>query len=214
MTDAHCHVAGGDPAVREFLIGRDFFGIHPWQTLDGAGDLDRELREVRAALERDPSAGVGEIGLDRLKTREIPKLMREVFETQLKLAFELDRPLVLHGAKCWGDVVRSVRSMRPAGYSKPILFHGFSRSGGLLPDIAALNGYVSVGPAVLNDHATNYRELVKAIPSEMLLVETDRTSEGGATLCDILAKTAELRGVTFKELEDATDANANKFRAI
>ena len=199
--------------MRELLIGRDFFGIHPWQTLDGAGDLDRELREVRAALERDPSAGVGEIGLDRLKTREIPKLMREVFETQLKFAFELDRPLVLHGAKCWGDVVRSVRSMRPAGYSRPILFHGFSRSGGLLPDIAALNGFVSVGPAALNDHATNYRELVKAIPSEMLLVETDRTSEGGATLCDIHANTAELLGTTFKELESATDANADKFRA-
>ena len=213
MTDAHCHVAGGDPAVRELVVGRDFFGIHPWRTLDGAGDLDCELREVRAALERDSSAGVGEIGLDRLKTREISKLMREVFETQLKFAFELDRPLVLHGAKCWGDVVRTVRSMRPKGYSRPILFHGFSRSGGLLPDIAALNGYVSVGPAVLNDHATNYRELVKAIPSEMLLVETDRTSECGASLRDILAKTAELRGVTFTELENATDANADAFFA-
>ena len=201
--------------MRELVVGRDFFGIHPWRTLDDVGDLDRELREVRAALERNPSAGVGEIGLDRLKTREVPKLMREVFESQLKLAFELDRPLVLHGAKCWGDVVRTVLSMRPAGYSRPILFHGFSRSGGLLPDIAALNGYVSVGPAVLNDHATNYRELVKAIPSEMLLVETDRTSEGGGedgvSLRDILAKTAELRGVTFQELEAVIDANFDAF---
>ena len=213
MTDAHCHVAGGDPTVRELVVGRDFFGIHPWRTLDGEGGLDREMQEVRAALESNPSAGVGEIGLDRLKTREISKLMREVFETQLKFAFELDRPLALHGAKCWGDVVRTVRSMRPAGYSRPILFHGFSRSGGLLPDIAALNGFVSVGPAVLNDHATNYRELVKAIPSEMLLVETDRTSECGASLRDILAKTAELRGVTFTELENASDANADAFFA-
>ena len=215
MTDAHCHVAGGDPTVRELVVGRDFFGIHPWRTLDGEGGLDREMQEVRAALESNPSAGVGEIGLDRLKTREISKLMREVFETQLKFAFELDRPLALHGAKCWGDVVRTVRSMRPAGYSRPILFHGFSRSGGLLPDIAALNGFVSVGPAVLNDHATNYRELVKAIPSEMLLVETDRTSEGGdgeeVFLRDILAKAADLWGVTFLELEATIDANFDAF---
>ena len=33
MTDAHCHVTGGDPSVREFLIGRDFIGVHPWETL-------------------------------------------------------------------------------------------------------------------------------------------------------------------------------------
>ena len=201
--------------MREFLAGRDFFGVHPWRTLDDADGIDGELLEVRAALERNPSAGVGEIGLDRLKTREIPKLMREVFESQLKLAFELDRPLVLHGAKCWGDVVRTVKSMRPAGYSRPILFHGFSRSGGLLPEIAALNGYVSVGPAVLNDHATNYRELVKAIPAEMLLVETDRTSgdgvDAGASLRDVLAKTAETRGVAFQELERLTDSNADAF---
>ena len=31
MTDAHCHVSCGDPSVREFLVGRDFFGIHPWE---------------------------------------------------------------------------------------------------------------------------------------------------------------------------------------
>ena len=37
MTDAHCHVAGGDPSVREFLIGRDFVGVHPWE----AGENNR-----------------------------------------------------------------------------------------------------------------------------------------------------------------------------
>ena len=106
MTDAHCHCRtgadrhfvcepfGGEPGEGDMA----FFGVHPWRTLDDAYGIDGELREVRAALERNPSAGVGEIGLDRLKTREMPKLMREVFESQLKLAFVLERPLVLHGA--------------------------------------------------------------------------------------------------------------------
>ena len=34
MTDAHCHVSCGDSSVRELLIGRDFFGVHPWETLE------------------------------------------------------------------------------------------------------------------------------------------------------------------------------------
>ena len=222
MTDAHCHVTGGDPAVREFLIGRDFIGVHPWDCLgqSTAVECNRLLSGLRAALEADPRLGVGEIGLDRLKSREISPRMREVFEIQLKLALEFNRPVVLHGAKCWGQVVKTVRqaieqSNIPNNRTiPPFLFHGFSRSDGLIPDIVALGGYISVGPAVLNDHAVNYRELVKKIPLDRLLLETDRT-EANAAECpsvrDVAAKVAELRGLAPEELEKITDGNAAKF---
>jgi len=151
--------------------------------------------------------------------REIPPLMRELFEQQLKLAIELRRPVVLHGAKCWGQVVAAVRKLT-ANYQLPttsFLFHGFSRSDGLIPDIVALNGFISVGSAVLNDHAVNYRELVKKIPIERLLVETDRTEANAAecpSVAEVLAKTAELRGMTAAELEAITDRNADAFMAV
>ena len=96
-----------------------------------------------------------------------------------------------------------------------MIFHGFSRSDGLIPDIVALNGYISVGPAVLNDHAVNYRELVKKIPIERLLVETDRTLENAAecpSVHDVAAEVAKLRGLSFAELERLTDENAERFR--
>ena len=218
MTDAHCHVSCGDPSVREFLIGRDFVGVHPWDCLgqSTAVECNRSPSGLRAALEADSGLGVGEIGLDRLKEREISPRMREMFEAQLKLALEFRRPVVLHGAKCWGQVVSTIRRLVPHP-SSPIplfLFHGFSRSDGLIPDIVALGGYISVGPAVLNDHAVNYRELVKKIPLERLLVETDRT-EANAAECplvrDVAAKVAELRGLAPEELEKITDRNAEEF---
>ena len=222
MTDAHCHVSCGDPSVREFLIGRDFVGVHPWDCLgqSTAVECNRSPSGLRAALEADSGLGVGEIGLDRLKEREISPRMREMFEAQLKLALEFRRPVVLHGAKCWGQVVKTVR--QAIGQSNnpntrtifPLLFHGFSRSDGLIPDIVALGGYISVGPAVLNDHAVNYRELVKKIPLDRLLLETDRT-EANAAECpsvrDVAAKVAELRGLAPEELEKITDGNAEKF---
>ena len=209
MTDAHCHVSCADPSVRELIVGRDFFGVHPWETLGS----ECKIEWLRERLIANPQAGVGEIGLDRLKRRDIPPHMREVFEAQLALAFELRRPVVLHGAKCWGQVVKAVQefsSMPPPS----LLFHGFPRSDGLIPDIVKLGGFISVGPAVLNDHAVNYRELVKKIPIDRLLVETDRTDETdgtGVTICDVLAKTAELRGVSAENLERITDANADAF---
>ena len=225
MTDAHCHVTGGDPEVRELLIGRDFLGVHPWdagrvvesssrRVTDAESDF---LTALRRRLESDSSLGVGEIGLDRLKEKTISPLMREVFEAQLKLALEFHRPVVLHGAKCWGQVVSAVSStIRRFDDStiSPFLFHGFSRSEGLIPDIVALNGYVSVGPAVLNDHAVNYRELVKRIPLDRLLVETDRTPENASTcpsVAAVAAKVAELREMPLAELERLTDANAARF---
>lgn len=221
MTDAHCHLRGD--AARHFLCApfaepppRDeesgaatlFFGAHPW-FLDGF-----DAARLRDELADNPSAGVGEIGLDRLRDREISPKMREVFEKQLEIAAELRRPVALHGAKCWGEVVRACRPY--AGTVPAFVFHGFSRSDGLLPEIFAMNGYVSVGPAVLNDHAVNYREMVKNLPIGRLLVETDRTAENAAvtpTAYAVAAKVAEIRGMPPDGLERVLDANADRFVA-
>ena len=219
MTDAHCHVSCGDASVREFVVGRDFFGVHPWEIV-GQVDLGASsvASSLRAQLVSHPAAGVGEIGLDRLKERTISAAMREMFEVQLGLAIELRRPVVLHGAKCWGQVVETVRRLvgRTGASCRPqaFLFHGFSRSDGLIPDIVALNGYISVGPAILNDHAVNYRELARKIPVDRLLVETDRTEENAAEcphVRDVLAKLAEIRGDDLASLVAQTDANAYRF---
>ncbi|MCR5839214.1 MAG: TatD family hydrolase [Kiritimatiellae bacterium] len=215
MTDAHCHVSCGDSSVRELLVGRDFFGVHPWDAVDVSF-----LPSLRAQLLANPAAGVGEIGLDRLKSRDISPRMREVFEAQLALALELGRPVVLHGAKCWGQVVTTVCRHLSHSPTPPLphsptpsfLFHGFSRSDGLIPEIVKLNGFISVGPAILNDHAVNYRELVKKIPLDRLLVETDRTSSSDSpSISDVLAKTADILNLSAAELERITDENADRF---
>lgn len=232
MTDAHCHVARGvgrhlvcrapEEGAEGVVLGRDalFIGIHPWQAI-GVSDADcfraerlnpflDEMRQ-RLADESGP-LGVGEIGLDRLKERTISPLMREVFAAQLDLAAEFVRPVVLHGAKCWGEVVRAC--LPYAGRIPAFLFHGFSRSGGLLPDIVRLNGFISVGPAVLNDHAVNYRELVKSIPLDRLLVETDATEENAQEVPrieEVALKVAEVRGVPFEELVPILDRTAGAF---
>ena len=224
MTDAHCHVSCGDSSVRELLVGRDFFGVHPWETLEERKTEKRKVEEeLRSKLLANPKAGVGEIGLDRLKVRDIPPLMREVFESQLALALELRRPVVLHGAKCWGQVVTTVCRHLSHSPTPPLphsptpsfLFHGFSRSAGLIPEIVELNGFISVGPAVLNDHAVNYRELVKKIPLDRLLVETDAVVGARVPtrphIRDVLVKTADILNLSAAELEKTTDENADRF---
>ena len=215
MIDAHTHIVRGE--TRNFICepfssekGTNdvaFYGVHPWDYAEWDGG-----ERLRTALAADPSAGVGEIGLDRMKDRNIPQAMRDVFASQLEIAAEFNRGVVLHGAKCWGEVVKACKPYRdriPA-----FLFHGFSRSGGLIPDIEALNGFVSVGPAVLNDHAVNYRELVKSIPDKMILVESDATAENAdeqPSVVDIARKTAEIRGMDFESFARLMEKNAVRF---
>lgn len=195
MTDAHFHRNGETFAS---LNGREFrfCGIHPWNA--ERADLPAELERFRSMLETDPSLGVGEIGLDRLKVKEVTQRQRDVFAAQLELAAETGRPAVLHGAKCWGEVVKMAKPF--AGRIPAFLFHGFSRSGGLLPDIVAMNGFIGVGKAVFNDHAVNYRELVRRLPKERILVETDCDGETEEARLDSLkatfAKTLEIAEVT------------------
>ena len=222
MTDAHCHVASGE--TRHFLCGDAafpdvaFYGVHPWDVAAIEPDAAKLRTWLEAKLDAHPRAGVGEIGLDRLKDREISPWMREAFRVQLAVAVERGLPVVLHGAKCWGQVVREIRSLLPTvppfhhSTIPPFLFHGFSRSDGLIPDIVALNGYVSVGPAVLNDHAVNYRELVRKLPLDRLLVESDRTAENAAetpSVREIAVKVAELRGLPLENLLETLEINAD-----
>lgn len=224
MTDAHCHSPTGnsrhficDPTFSTPAQGDiTFYGYHPWAFLPGAETLPGDwLDELRERLISSPRSGVGEIGLDRLKEKRVPEAMRRAFSSQLDLAIELGRPVVLHGAKCWGEVVAEVKNAlgrivppRPVAF----LFHSFSRSGGLLGDIASLNGFVSVGGAVLNDHAVNYRKLVAAVPDRLLLLETDGSGEGERPSLGAIARAvASLRGVSPEYLISLHESNSARF---
>ena len=192
MIDAHYHRDGYPAYLRTPDGETPFHGIHPWQA-DDSFDLDT----IRTQLIVDHSSGVGEIGLDRLKTKTIPDSQRTLFAQQLALAAELRRPVVLHGAKCWGEVVAACRPYK--GRIPAFLFHGFSRSAGLLPEIFSLNGYLSIGPALLNDHAVNYRALAKDLPPNRILIETDMDyslpeTDADETLRQIASTLAALRG--------------------
>lgn len=187
---------------------RRFWGYHPWQAGEGC-----DLGELRRRLEEDGGAGVGEIGLDRLRARAIAPEARELFEAQLDLAAEMGRPVALHGAKCWGEVVKACAGR--AGRIPGFLFHGFSRSLGLLEEMWGMNGFVGVGLAVLNGHAENYRAMVKGLPGERILLETDADygEDAGANgrVGEIAGMVAELRGVRVEEVLERAEENFVRF---
>lgn len=212
MTDAHFHRGGYATFLALDGEERRFWGLHPWE----ADSSPLDIVALRAALDGDPLAGVGEIGLDRLKSREISGAQLAAFEAQLRLAAEMRRPVILHGAKCWGEVVKACVPF--AGRIPAFLFHGFSRSAGLLPQIYGMNGFVSIGPALLNDHAVNYRAMAAGLPLEKILVETDAewndVASHEALIRAIVDRLARLRDVPVVSLADLMSANLARFLGL
>lgn len=115
------------------------------------------------------------------------------------------------------SVKRRRESAKCGEWIPAFLFHGFSRSDGLFPAIFAMNGFVSVGPAILNDHAVNYREMATRIPLDRLLVESDCMAENAAecpTVEAVAAKLAEVRGEPPDALFAHLEENADRFLGL
>lgn len=227
MTDAHCHAGAPARDMRFVCAARmedwdgiaraesagdlAFFGIHPFF----AGDTDPEAvaDALRGILAAHPRAGVGEIGLDRLRDRSAVPAQIPLFEAQLRVAAEMHRPVVIHGAKAWG---RAFETVKPFTDRIPaVLFHGFSRAGGLVDGIVRCGGWFGVGPAILNRHAVNYRELVRSLPRERILAETD--SDGDPEIPpieNVVAGIADVFGKPAGETGALLEENARRFTAL
>ena len=165
------------------------YGLHPWDCGNRSADWQSSLR---ARLEANPHAQVGEIGLDRWMIDSVkpgdPRLaglrvaplqeQREAFTWQLALAAELNRAASVHCLQAFGPLLDDLtRTHRPA---RGFLLHAYSGPADMIGPFAELGAYFSFNANFLK-HKTGSRspgghsrlEDWKLIPADRLLVETD-----------------------------------------
>lgn len=167
------------------------YGVHPWDAGNRTPDW---FAKLRARLESDPRAAVGEIGIDRwmlgarpddprlagLRRAELPE-QGEVMLKQLALACSADRPVTIHCIQAWGALCEILERVNlPA---RGFLLHAYAGPAELIPRFAALGAYFSLNPAFLPPEKTNQIrdsfpgsarvENFRRIPRDRLLVETD-----------------------------------------
>lgn len=158
------------------------YGLHPWDAGNRTPDWQRKLV---AALDADPRAAVGEIGLDRwILDRARPDDPRlaglrraplaeqlEVFHWQLALAAARNLPASIHCLDAFGPLLDALRSAKlPA---RGFLLHAYSGSTELAKSFADLGAYFSFNGAFLEPRKERLRELYSGLPADRLLVETD-----------------------------------------
>ena len=186
-------------------------GQHPHE----AGSFDDG---VRAAIDRaagdDRAVAIGETGLDYFRDRAPRDAQRSAFEAQIDLARERSLPLVIHTRAAEDDTFDVLRD-RADGVT--VVMHCFSAAGRL--DECVERGYVcSFAGNVTYPKATDLQAAAREVPAELLMVETDSPylapqdvrgkPNEPANVVRTAEFVAELRGMTYQELESAVEATA------
>lgn len=179
-----------------------FYGVHPWYASEWNPDTRERLERL---LVSDPCAGVGEIGLDRVRGAEGQE---EVFSRQLELASRLGRPVSVHMVGMEKEVSDLVAGK--AG-GVPVIIHGFSAES-YSRRLVEAGCYLSVGPRLLRKSRDNARRILASIPEDRLLIETDAPHSGADFngLGDLYARFAELMDTDPAELAAAVTDNMGR----
>jgi TatD DNase family protein len=158
------------------------FGLHPWNVGNRSPDW---LYKLTVALASEPTAGMGEIGLDRWildRARpDDPRLVGlrrapldeqiEVFSAQLRLSARDNRPATVHCLEAWGALDQVLR--RTPVPARGFLLHAYSGPAEMVRSFVALGAYFSFNGSFLDERHARHRETFKVVPLERLLVETD-----------------------------------------
>jgi TatD DNase family protein len=185
-------------------------GIDPHQA--GAAEADR-VGELRDLAEDDRAVAIGETGLDYFRDRAPRERQRRLFESQLELAAELGKPVVIHTRDAEADTADVL-----AGFEGTVVMHCFS-SPGLLQTVLDRGYYVSFAGNVTYPKAADLRAAAAQVPGERILAETDspylapqsrrgRPNEPANVVLTI-AELAKVRGEDEEELGTRIDANAS-----
>ncbi len=175
----------------------------------------RELEMLRRLAGQPGVVALGEIGLDYYRDRAPRPAQRALFRKQLALALELGLPVVIHAREAFGDLLEELRQ---AGPGLRGVMHCFSGTPQEAYAFLELGLYISIAGPVTYPRATRLAEVVRLVPRDRLLLETDcpwlppQRHRGQrnepAYLLEIAQEVAVLRGETLEEIARNTTENA------
>lgn len=142
-------------------------GIHPTSINE---DFQKEVDSFLSELNCRTIYGIGEIGIDLYWDKTFIEEQTEVFKLQVSVAQERNLPIVTHVRKAFNETYRALRSM-PCQNFKGI-FHCFSGSKEEAFKIIDMGFHIGIG-GVLTFKTSHLDEIVKAIPIEKIVLETD-----------------------------------------
>jgi len=194
-------------------------GVHPHEVRhikDGWYD------ELRALAKSGRVAAYGEIGLDYHYDHSPRDVQRARFREQVRLARELGLPIVIHTREAQEDTITILKEEKAGEVGG--VFHCFSGDAWLAKDALDLGFYLSFSGVVTFQNATMLRDIVKTVPLDRILVETDAPyltpaphrgkRNEPAYVRHVADKIAEIHCLSTQQVEDATTQNTKRLFRI
>jgi len=189
-------------------------GIHPHDAGQADGDGIAELRRLAGSSPK--VVAIGEIGLDFFRNRAPRELQIKAFHRQIALARELGLPIIVHDRDAHDDVLRILQEENVQEIGG--VLHCFTGDLAMARACLDLGLYLSFPGPVTYPKNEGIREVVRAIPVDRMLLETDcpylspqplrgRRNEP-AYIHHTARRIAEIKGLTFDDVARITTLNA------
>ena len=211
---AVCDIARAYPGVYASV------GVHPL-------DLKEELESVDSLValgDRPEVIAIGETGLDYHYSRESPdsdnnrRAQHESFRTHLRAAGKLRKPVIVHSREAREDtlaIIREAGDLETGG-----VLHCFTENWEMARAALDLNFYISFSGIITFKNAAELRDVVKQVPLDRILVETDspylapipfrgKSNEPKYTR-EVAQCVADLKGMALEEIAEITTANFDR----
>ncbi|AFC70883.1 deoxyribonuclease [Rickettsia australis str. Cutlack] len=189
-------------------------GVHPCEVNESSMLItDSEIIEL---TNHPKMIGIGETGLDYYHQPYDKKLQKDSFVAHIHAASSTRLPVIVHTRAADEDTIDILTSeMRNSKF--PGLIHCFTSSKKLAEKMLDIGLYISMSGIITFKNATDLQEIVKYIPLDRLLIETDspylaptpmRGKQNEPAFVRYVAeKVAEIKNITSKEVANVTTHN-------
>ncbi len=193
-------------------------GIHPHEVKGVTIETYKEIREMLS----DPKVvAVGEIGLDYYKDYSPRDIQQREFINQIRIAKEFKKPVIVHSRDAREDTLKILKDEKVSEIGG--IMHCFSGDEEMARRCMDMGFYISFAGPVTYPNADKLRKVVKSIPTNRLLTETDcpylapqqmRGKRNEPAYVRYMAeKIAEVKGLSLEDIERIIELNVyNLFR--
>ncbi|GAA5187832.1 YchF/TatD family DNA exonuclease [Ferrimonas gelatinilytica] len=190
-------------------------GVHPLDVEDGY-DADWLARQAA-----DPAVvALGETGLDYYYSKESVALQQQAFRDHIELSRQLKKPLIIHTRDAREDTIELLRE----GQAEQGVLHCFTENWAMAKAALDLGLYISISGIVTFRNAESLRDVVRKLPMDRLLVETDapylapvpyrgKTNQP-AYVHEVAQFVADLKGVSHQEMSRITGENFHRLFSL
>jgi TatD DNase family protein len=194
-------------------------GYHPHE----AKLMDDTMLELLKSLAKHEKVrAIGEIGLDHHYDHSPRKVQKEWFIKQVRLAKSLNLPVIIHDREANADTLKILKNEK--AFESGVLMHCYSGSKEMAEQYIALGAYISLAGPVTFKNAKTPKAVAEFVPLDRILIETDspyltpepnRGKRNESAYVEYICnQIAQLKGISFDKVAEATTANAKKLFMI